>query len=620
MLKRNLKTIRISAVLLIFLSLLLIIVNANEIKIKIFNEPKVSEKQLDDSIKQLVVQSSEISNSQLKLEDKVAPHGECNSCHMTHNATGAELGIANGNANLCMSCHNPTGAASTMPFTNAMKAIPGTSGNSHAWNKLSTNATYETNLTTDAEMLLRVTNDTIVCSTCHNQHDQTYPPFLRISNSGDALCKNCHTARNIARYSDNSSNKGSHPVGISYPLLDSRFNATPSDPSILVVNSKVECTSCHDVHNSASSDGNLLRATNNDNLCTSCHTYGQHNLMGCTKCHDNHNTDKTNIYMIRSTIATPNSGNKAVVFTAETGANSFADGNATYNGVCEVCHTTTTYHRNSAAGDHTHNVGVKCVTCHPHGNNFTPAACHNCHDSSLPNEFPATGAHAAHAGPPYNFKCETCHYQYGQGGALEPSHSSGSVNVVFKPTGLARRNGLDTNTPIWDNVAKTCSDVYCHSNGVSADRGTDGTYTWGNLPFGTVSYATTPSWTTGTITTCTPCHAGTGNMTSPYTMTSPGYNTARPATGSHSTASHTDNDKSFSAYGWTNVQCFWCHNADGANPNGTNYQGTYGTQYHIDGMTRFKPIWYSSGGTFANGHSYASNGADAHCGNGKQCW
>lgn len=607
MLKRNLKTIRISAVLLIFLSLLLIIVNANEIKIKIFNEPKVSEKQLDDSIKQPVVQSSEISNSQLKSEDKVAPHGECNSCHMTHNATGAELGIANGNANLCMSCHNPAGAASTMPFTNAMKAIPGTSGNSHAWNKLSTNATYETNLTTDAEMLLRVTNDTIVCSTCHNQHDQTYPPFLRISNSGDALCKNCHTARNIARYSDNSSNKGSHPVGISYPLLDSRFNATPSDPSILVVNSKVECTSCHDVHNSASSDGNLLRAINDDNLCTSCHTYGLHNGMGCTKCHDNHNTDKTNIYMIRSTIATPNSGNKAVVFTAETGANSFADGNATYNGVCEVCHTTTTYHRNTAAGDHAHNVGAKCVTCHPHGDNFTPAGCHNCHDSSLPNEYPATGAHAKHSGPPYNFKCNTCHYTHGNGGSAEASHpSGGSVDIVFNPNGMARRNGLDSNTPTWDSGTKTCSNVYCHSHGYSAQGTSMGVNIYGNWQIAatvprTASpnvYVNTPSWYSAGSVLCGDCHlaTATGDGTGA---------TDRPTSGKHQGA------------GAHKTWCYWCHNTDGT----TTYMGTYGTSKHIDGTVGFIPSTYSNGGTLSN---LSTNESNSHCGKigggGKTCW
>jgi predicted CxxxxCH...CXXCH cytochrome family protein len=321
--------------------------------------------------------------------------------------------------------------------------------------------------------------------------------------------------------------------------------------------------------------------------------------------------------LVNDNILTPNSGLKAVTFTSLTGAGSFADGAAPYTGVCEVCHTVpgiSGYHLNNAVG--THNNGSNCTTCHTHANNFAAPDCNACHIA-----IPAynTDAHQVHA-VTYNFDCSICHFNYGGGGSLEASHPSGTANVSFDPNGLSRRNGLDANTPTWTSGTKTCTNIYCHSNGVTADRGSDGTYTWGNLPFGTVVYATTPSWASGVINTCTPCHAGLGNMVSPYTMSSPGYNTPRPATGSHGTASHTDNDQTFSGYGWTNVQCFWCHNANGAAPNGVNFQGTYGTSFHVDGQTHFKPIWYSSGGTFANGHAYAGNGAQAHCGVGKTCW
>lgn len=30
------------------------------------------------------------------------------------------------------------------------------------------------------------------CSTCHNVHDNTYPPFLRTSNDGSRMCMSCH--------------------------------------------------------------------------------------------------------------------------------------------------------------------------------------------------------------------------------------------------------------------------------------------------------------------------------------------------------------------------------------------------------------------------------------------
>jgi predicted CxxxxCH...CXXCH cytochrome family protein len=554
------------------------------------------------------------------------PHNNCNQCHINHTAPGGQITGVNGNANLCMSCHNSAGVASLKPFDNAMKAVPGTSGTSHAWDKAAVNATYESNTPSDAQLASRLPGSQIICSTCHDQHnDNTNNYYTRISNSGDNMCKNCHVSRNVGRWADNNTlNKGSHPVGVTYTGTGS-VKATPTSP-LQTISGKVECSSCHKTHYATSTDGNILRATNNDVLCTSCHTYGSHQGQGCKVCHDTHNTNKTNIYQIKDNVITPNSGSKAVIFTAESGAGSFADGASPYNGICEVCHTlaASAYHLNNSPG--THNNGTDCTTCHPHSNNFSPIGCHNCHDSSLPNLYPATGAHATHSGPPYNYKCETCHYQYGQGGALEPTHGSGTVNVVFKPTGLARRNGLDSNTPSYNSTTKVCTNVYCHSDGRSAYRGTDGTYTWsattGSQP---ATYATTPSWTTGTITACTACHSGAGNMTSPYTIARAYVAVTPPATGSHQRGAHTSNSQEFSAAPyltpyWAGVQCFWCHDPDGTSANGPKLQGTYGSAYHIDGLTYFKPLNYANGGTMANGLSYSSNGSAAHCGAGKKCW
>lgn len=559
------------------------------------------------------------------------PHNVCSQCHINHTAPGGQITGVNGNANLCMSCHVTTGTASLKPFDNTMKAIPGTSGNSHAWDKLAVNATFESNTPSDALMAARLPGGQIICSTCHNQHnDNTNNYYTRISNAGDNMCKNCHTSRNVGRWIDNPAlNKGSHPVGLVYNGGVGSLKASPILP-LQTISGKIECSSCHKTHYATSTDGNILRATNNDVLCTSCHNYGSHQGQGCKVCHDTHNPVKTNIYQIKDNIVTPNSGTKAVVFIAESGAGSFADGATPYNGICEVCHTlaASAYHHNNSPG--THNNSSDCTTCHPHSNNFTPIGCHNCHDSSLPNLYPATGAHAAHAGPPYNFKCETCHYQYGQGGTLEPTHGSGTTNVVFKPTGLARRNGLDSNTPTFNSTTKVCSNVYCHSDGRSAYRGTDGTNTW-STTIGTqpATYATTPSWTTGTITTCTPCHTGSGNMTSPYTISSPGLaDPLPPATGSHQRGAHTSNSQELSGNGWTAVNCFWCHNVNTGKSNTPMNQGTYGSTYHLDGQTFFSPLSVSAGGTMVGSNattgaglfSYSKTGSAAHCGAGKKCW
>ncbi|MBI2966501.1 MAG: CxxxxCH/CxxCH domain-containing protein [Bacteroidetes bacterium] len=576
------------------------------------------------------------------------PLTNCNGCHMLHgDPVGGPINASPGNSNLCISCHNPAGVASQKPFNNSNKAVPGVSGNSHTWDELAVNALRETVTPDDAQtiqkdsMRLRLPGGKIICSTCHDQHYPVDdPPFLRVSNGGNAMCKDCHSPRDRGLYSsDPVNNRGTHPVGVAYPVADSRFNAAPTD-SVLVVGGNVECTSCHKIHYAPFNDGYILRAANNNesSFCQKCHTYGQHNNMGCTRCHQPHNTDKANIYMIRNTISTPPSDGggqlRAVVFTAETGPNSFADGDATYNGICEVCHTATpgNKHQNSAGGDHAHNAGANCTTCHTHKSNF--AGCTNCHNTNFPEY--STDAHQKHA-TQYGFPCSTCHYQRGAGTAF---HENAVKDVNFDPAGLAYKysgvvNGYPAVTPAWNSGTKTCTDIYCHSNAMKADRGTDGTYSWaGSVPFstGTQVYATTPNWTTGTITDCNSCHqAGAnpvvGNMTNPYTITAAGPATGHPPTGQHQRGAHLSNDY-LTGLGWrtdagVSVQCFWCHNADPnpITPTDWKYQGTYGTAYHVDGQTYFKPQrsdYAPDPGTMAPG--LLRGNADGHCSAAQSCW
>ena len=69
-------------------------------------------------------------------------------------------------------------------------------------------------------------------------------------------------------------------------------------------------------------------------------------------------------------------GNRTVKFLHSTGTNSFADGDTTYDGICEVCHTETTHFRNDGTGpEQLHlNVGgaggAYCIQCHPHTDGF----------------------------------------------------------------------------------------------------------------------------------------------------------------------------------------------------------------------------------------------------------
>jgi len=155
--------------------------------------------------------------------------------------------------------------------------------------------------------------------------------------------------------------------------------------------------------------------------------------------------------------------NKPVKFFDQTGTNSFADGDTTYNGVCEVCHTRTTHftngggvpeqnHENICEGvrtncirchKHTNGCGhggggseTNCVDCHGHDNDWTGGpysgttvshsthteddaddvrgpliACGDCHDT---NHFPCFKSGVDNNGDgAYNLSetnvCNTCH-------------------------------------------------------------------------------------------------------------------------------------------------------------------------------------------------------------------
>lgn len=251
--------------------------------------------------------------------------------------------------------------------------------------------------------------------------------------------------------------------------------------------------------------------------------------------------------------------------------------------------------------------------------------CEACHNGTFPEH--STNAHSKHTSGLYNFDCSVCHFEHG----FETStHFNTEKDVTFDPNGLATRNGLDTITPVWDTVTKTCSNIYCHSNGVTADRGSDSTYTWSTPPFGTPVYHTTPSWENGEINECTFCHNGFGNMTSSYMIERPNTMSTEnyPASGGHQLPFHMDNNQDFSTdtYAspiWDGTQCFWCHTdeaIDIESVDGPILQGTYGTKYHVDGETFFIPASVSEGGTMANGMSYSSNGSAGHCGSGVTCW
>jgi predicted CxxxxCH...CXXCH cytochrome family protein len=189
-------------------------------------------------------------------------------------------------------------------------------------------------------------------------------------------------------------------------------------------------------------------------------------------------------------------GDMPVKLFRSIGANDYADGDATYDGICEVCHTQTMFHRNNATGDHVHQLSNGCTGCHTHADGFAPS-CSSCHgyppvDASTlvdnvlrpPGTGSATaGQHDLHVNT-LSLDCDICHNGSVGTGA---EHDNGlTITLGFSLFGGSGSGGYDggnydgqlaaavpngyntseasTTVTFPATGSKTCDSIYCHSN------------------------------------------------------------------------------------------------------------------------------------------------------------
>ncbi|MEW6521389.1 MAG: hypothetical protein AB1461_18470 [Thermodesulfobacteriota bacterium] len=204
--------------------------------------------------------------------------------------------------------------------------------------------------TAGADAGLSPPHDTIGCLSCHDMASNEafllpplgHPPTTIDETTANVVCEKCHLTGEFgipAVYTTHSSLNTGEDYG----------------------KWTVECWVCHDQHGQA-------QAANGS-------TYGKFIRRSI------------NLANIKFTDADGNplpgkSGTKYVVFKGNIGPNSFADGDGTYNGICEVCHDQTRHFRNNgAAPDQLHSTdpngnpakigsGNDCTMCHKHENGF----------------------------------------------------------------------------------------------------------------------------------------------------------------------------------------------------------------------------------------------------------
>jgi len=296
--------------------------------------------------------------------------------------------------------------------------------------------------------------DDVLCHRCHD-FDEQPGGHIGLVEGQTVVCLSCHTGGSQAPASliRPTGNLGiSHAWGVDAvnPLFGSEGPPPDSEMALYLDGGLIKCSTCHDAHNSEAGEP-YLRADATA-LCQTCHTeHVIHTPSGswmptCVECHAGHDPIARNLSLIRGTVHNLTLGvDKPVVFTAETGPNSFDDGDPAANdGICQVCHTSTNYHKHDDDGTGTsHQDGTNCISCHPHETGFMPAggSCTGCHSSvqdtpgvgpeggrrAVVGEFPESDPHAHYGAELGDSACTVCHDQ--------ATHIDGNVDLIDADTG-----------------------------------------------------------------------------------------------------------------------------------------------------------------------------------------
>jgi hypothetical protein len=264
----------------------------------------------------------------------------------------------------------------------------------------------------------------------------------------------------------------------------------------------------------------------------------------CVECH-NPMSNQSNLKFIRSNIRS-----RTVVFTSQTGTNSFADGDATNDGICEVCHTQTNYHRNDGTEPiQSHNNGDNCTLCHKHLDGYAPVVTAQPPHDTQPFNDDCTLCHVDtvnYALPIPDSKCEQCHTP---GGSLKGSfptardvlsHSDANVPGSLFSYSF---DCVDCHEPMWES-----SNLHYVRQILAGSIVPDSTIVFTSLT-GQDSYADGPPYEENV---CNTCHSLTNHHQSDGTA--PGGQSHND--GLHCAGCHPHGE----AFAYSTSNCLYCHN------------------------------------------------------------
>jgi len=353
------------------------------------------------------------------------------------------------------------------------------------------------------------------CTACHPNAAPTW------SNPASVSCRSCHIGTaSIINLTAVGKGIYTAPLMNTYTTMG-HGKSFGSSGSVSGTIPKIDCNSCHDPasrHIGGTAVNHRMTQPELD-LCRSCHnqewsTAGvvrtklvtkTHAVVGetsatqapselCSKCHDQHGS--TNKRMIRNLITFhPNSTPFNVAFTNDT--TGFVQNVYPYRGLCQICHTKTTYYKRGVVSVLHQGGNKKCLNCHAHqpadttsNMAFAPfGQCNSCHGYPPVKSMVGLGKHnnystarletdpsgyvggggahavAGHIGSdltivnPINDNCTNCHSQY-PGGHNENGSTvlRANIKVVVNPAFTFQAG----TAPTYNKATNTCSNVSCH--------------------------------------------------------------------------------------------------------------------------------------------------------------
>lgn len=189
----------------------------------------------------------------------------------------ADVGQPTGSSRMCLSCHDGTialGAITSspeeIPFRGGLRFIP-KDHPSYLGTDLSDDHpisfVYDTMLSVDNRQLrdpsalppqVKLENNQLQCTACHDPHDDTYGQFLVMDNTASNLCIACH---DLERWLNSAHARSSAPLDRSGGLWPNTDYATVGENG---------CENCHTPHTAGSRERLLIFKFEEDN-CLDCH-------------------------------------------------------------------------------------------------------------------------------------------------------------------------------------------------------------------------------------------------------------------------------------------------------------------------------------------------------------